>query len=128
MCFAFVLISKEPVSHRPTQDTARAYSLVWDCRGLRGGAKGALWTKLAFDFRPTNAVHRDFEADGEYYPSFPFESKRDVTQLPHEIENYSASMVETPRVISSNTSSRTFTVSSAVKIVTLFSTAVRRIS
>lgn len=65
---------------------------------------------------------------GEYYPSFPFESKRDVTQLPHEIENYSASMVETPRVISSNTSSRTFTVSSAVKIVTLFSTAVRRIS
>lgn len=34
MYFAFVLISKEPVSHRPTQDTARAYSLVWDCRGL----------------------------------------------------------------------------------------------
>ena len=44
-----------------------------------------------------------------------------MTQFPHEIENYSASMVETPRVISSNTSSRTFTVSSAVKIVTLLS-------
>ena len=42
MCFAFVSISKEPVSRRPKQDTARAYSLVWDCRGLREGAKGAL--------------------------------------------------------------------------------------
>lgn len=33
--------------------------------------------------------------------------------------NHFASMVETPKVISSSTSSNTFTVSSAVKIVTL---------
>ena len=38
------------------------------------------------------------------------------------------SIVEIEIVISSNTSSRTLTVSSAVKIVTLFSTAQRRIS
>lgn len=42
--------------------------------------------------------------------------------------NYSASMVETPRVISSSTSSSTFTVSREVNMVTLLSTAARRIS
>ena len=42
--------------------------------------------------------------------------------------DYFASMVETPKVISSSTSSSTLTVSSAVKTVTLISTAVRRIS
>ena len=87
MCFAFVSISKEPVSRRPKQDGAGAYS--------------------------EHVTVPDSE---------------EVRKIPFEIENYSASMVETPRVISSNTSSRTFTVSSAVKIVTLFSTAVRRIS
>ena len=43
-------------------------------------------------------------------------------------EFYFESIVETRSVISSSTSSSTFTVSSAVKTVTLFSTAVRRIS
>ena len=42
--------------------------------------------------------------------------------------DYFESMVDTRSVISSSTSSSTFTVSSAVKTVTLFSTAVRRIS
>ena len=41
---------------------------------------------------------------------------------------YSASMVDTPRVISSSTSSSTLTVSSEVNMVTLLSTAARRIS
>ena len=41
---------------------------------------------------------------------------------------YFESIVETRSVISSSTSSSTFTVSNAVKTVTLFSTAVRRIS
>ena len=39
-----------------------------------------------------------------------------------------ASMVEMVKVVSSSTSSSTFTVSSAVNMVTLFSTAQRRIS
>ena len=43
------------------------------------------------------------------------------------MEKNQASMVEMPRVISSSTSSSTRTVSSAVSMVTPFSTAQRRI-
>ena len=49
-----------------------------------------------------------------------------ITDCPIAIYLYSSSMVEIPRVISSSTSKSTRTVSRAVKMVTLFSTAQRR--
>ena len=46
-----------------------------------------------------------------------------ISKIPCFISSPYASMVEMVRVVSSRTSSRTFTVSSAVNTVTLFSTA-----